>query len=83
MTTIEPLPVLAQFEADARYLYPPAAFAALEIAPGTVRAWASTGRIQARAIGPRGARLYSLSEVCAYANKVNYKPRRPAKSDAA
>jgi hypothetical protein len=77
------LPVLTQAEADARYLCPPAAFAVLDIAPGTVRAWASAGVIRARAIGPRGARLYAIREVCDHAVRVGHRPRRHARSDAA
>jgi hypothetical protein len=70
-----PLPVLTASEAYEQGLFPPAAFKAFRIAPGTVRAWASLGLIQARAVGPRGARLYSVAEISAYSISTSHRPR--------
>lgn len=76
------LPVYSQAEAAARYLFPPAAFASLNIAPSTIRAWASKGHIHAQGIGPHGAHLYSLADVCQCAQETGHRPRRRAQSDA-
>lgn len=78
-----PLPTLTYAEASTQGLHPAVAFRAFAIPAGTIRAWASSGAIQARAIGPRGARLYSVADVAAHSIDTAHNPRtRRVSSDS-
>jgi hypothetical protein len=68
------LPRYTDDEAFALGLHPANAFRAFSLAPGTIRAWASAGHIQARGIGARGARLYVVAEVAAYSKRDLKRP---------
>lgn len=77
------LPTYTDAEAYELGLHPANAFRAFALAPGTIRAWASTGAIQARGIGSRGARLYAVAEVSAYSLRAKQRPGpRPMSSVA-
>lgn len=78
-----PLPVLTAAQAYEQGLHPAAAFRAFAIQPGTIRAWASLGLIQARAIGPRRARLYSVAEISEFSIRTQHRPRTPRVSSVA
>lgn len=55
-------------------------FTALGIAPGTIRAWASTGLIHAAGKAPGGAHLYDISEVSEVADRPRLKVGRPRRA---
>lgn len=42
---------------------------ALDIAPATIRKWASRGHITAAGVGPNGRKLYQIADVCAHAER--------------
>lgn len=53
-------------------------FKALNIPPGTIRAWASAGLIHAVGKAPGGAHLYDIGEVSAVADRPKRRPGRRA-----
>lgn len=55
-------------------------FTVLGIAPGTVRAWAANGLIQAAGKAPGGAHLYGIAQVSAVAQRPRLKPGRRRKA---
>lgn len=55
-------------------------FTALGIAPGTIRAWASIGLINAVGKAPGGAHLYGIAEVSAVADRPKRHAGRPRRA---
>lgn len=55
----------------------PQGFPALGIAAATVRKWASDGLLTATGIAPNGAKLYSIADVSAVADRPRRRPGRP------
>jgi hypothetical protein len=61
------LPRLSWDEAEARHVWPAAAFREVGIKPATVRKRASRGELRPVALGPRGCKLYRFIDVVGHA----------------
>jgi hypothetical protein len=77
---MKPLPAYTWDQAAILRLATAQGFAALGIAAGTVRAWASNGLITAAGKAPGGAHLYGIAEVSAVADRPRSKAGRPKRA---
>lgn len=79
----QPLQTMTWDQAQILGLATARGFAALEIAPATVRWWASKGLITPAGKAPGGAYLYAISDVSAVADRPRRKPGRKPHGAAA